>query len=188
MQTANAVVMAQRFIKPKLLTASLVVDATAGNGKDTLFLADSTPNTTVVWAFDIQAQALTKTNELLTKHKLAEKVHLVLDSHAHMHQYIKQPVDAAMFNLGYLPGGDHEVSTSSETTIQAVSQTLQLLRPEGLITIVAYPGYEHGRVELQDILHYFTSLSQKEFTVACWSIVNQKNSPPILYLIEKNEE
>ncbi|HWR45221.1 class I SAM-dependent methyltransferase [Sporomusa sp.] len=185
MEVANAVVMAQRLLRPKLVTAILVVDATAGNGNDTLFLADNTPNTTVVWAFDIQTQALTKTQELLTNHELDYKVHLVLDSHAHIPKYINQPVDAAMFNLGYLPGGDHAISTSSDTTIQAIAQTLQLLAADGLVTIAAYPGYEHGRLELQAVHEYLTSLSQKMFTVACWSMVNQKNSPPVLYVIEK---
>ncbi|QDR80794.1 tRNA (mnm(5)s(2)U34)-methyltransferase [Sporomusa termitida] len=185
MQVVNAVMMAQRLLKPRLATAGLVVDATAGNGQDTLFLAANTPAATVVWAFDIQSQALTNTKELLAKYEVAAKVHLVLDSHAHITRYIKQPVDAAMFNLGYLPGGDHKLSTLPQTTIQAIAQTLQLLNTEGLMTIAAYPGYEQGRLELRELHQYLAAIDQKKFSVACWSMVNQTNFPPILYLIEK---
>lgn len=185
MEVVNAVMMAQRLLKPRLATAGLVVDATAGNGKDTLFLAANTPLSAVVWAFDIQSQALTKTNELLTKHNVADKVRLIQDCHAHITRHIKQPVDAAMFNLGYLPGGDHKLSTLPSTTIQAIAQTLQLLNTEGLITIAAYPGFEQGRLELRELNQYLATVDQKKFSVACWSMVNQTNFPPVLYLIEK---
>ncbi|SMC58668.1 tRNA (mnm(5)s(2)U34)-methyltransferase [Sporomusa malonica] len=185
MEIANAVVMAQRFLSPRLAAASLVVDATAGNGKDTLFLAGNIPHAAVVLAFDIQQQALSKTHEILTKYGLEHKVRLILDSHAHITKYINQPVDAAMFNLGYLPGGDHAVSTYPDATIEAISHTLPLLRTGGIVTIVAYPGYDHGRLECQVVHKYLAGLSQNQFAVACWSMVNQKNSPPVLYIIEK---
>ncbi len=185
MVALNAVPMAHQFIRPKLATASLVVDATAGNGKDTLFLAENSAATTAVWVFDIQQQALTKTEMLLSRHKLTDKVRLVLDSHANIADYIDQPVDAVMFNLGYLPGGDQAINTSPATTILAITQSLQLLAVGGVITIAAYPGYEHGRLECHAVHEYLTRLSQKDFTIACWSMVNQKNNPPVLYVIEK---
>lgn len=185
MEIVNAVMMAQRLLTTRLATASLVVDATAGNGKDTLFLAANTPAAAVVWAFDIQSQALASTRDLLAKHKLAAKVRLTLDCHAHITRYINQPVDAAMFNLGYLPGGDHTLSTLPATTIRAIEQTLALLNTEGLITIAAYPGFEQGRLELRELHRYLAAIDQKKFSVACWSMVNQSNLPPILYLIER---
>lgn len=185
MEVSNAVVMAQRLLTRTLASASCVVDATAGNGKDTLFLAGNTPESAVVWAFDIQAQALHKTQQLLVKHQLDHKVRLVADSHAHIASYLNKPVDAAMFNLGYLPGGDHALSTVSATTLQALAQVLQLLGTSGIVTICTYPGYADGRQELAAVHAYLNSLSQTNFTVGCWSMVNQKNSPPVLYIIEK---
>ncbi|MDF2569824.1 MAG: putative rRNA methylase [Sporomusa sp.] len=185
MEVANAVVMAQRFLRPRLTNADLVLDATVGNGKDTLFLVENIPSTALAWAFDIQPQALTNAHELLTKHGVAHKARFVLDSHKHINKYINQPLDAAMFNLGYLPGGDHTISTHPDSTIQALIHALHLLRAGGIITIAAYPGYEHGRLECHAIQEYLTGLNQKQITVACWSIVNQKNTPPVLYIIEK---
>ncbi len=188
MAVANAVLMAHRLLRPKLAAAGQVVDATAGNGRDTLFLAENTPNEAVVWAFDIQQQALTKTKQLLTKQLLIDKVRLVLDSHANILSYLHQPVDAVMFNLGYLPGGDRQINTCPDTTIKAITHSLQLLAVGGLMTIAAYPGYEHGRQECQSVQEYLTGLPQETFAIACWSMVNQRNNPPVLYIIEKMKE
>jgi tRNA1(Val) A37 N6-methylase TrmN6 len=181
----TAVRMAHQLIRSRLPAAQRVVDATAGNGNDTLFLAENTPATAAVWAFDIQPQALAKTEELLVRHQLSHKTRLVLDSHSRLSSYLQQPLDAVMFNLGYLPGSDHTLSTRAETTIQAVKQALALITGSGIITIAAYPGYEHGRQECQAVQEYLSGLNQKNYAVACWSMVNQKNNPPVLFIIEK---
>lgn len=188
MEIVNAVTMAHQFIHPKLSTANLVIDATAGNGYDTLFLAENTPKEAAVVSFDIQDEALVKTESLLTKRGLLHKVRLILDSHAHITNYINQPIDAAMFNLGYLPGGNHAISTCPGTTLQALTFLLQCLKTKGIITIAAYPGYEHGKLECQKVHEFLTNLNQKAFTVGCWSMINQKNNPPVLYIIQKNKE
>ncbi|MBP2662175.1 MAG: putative rRNA methylase [Firmicutes bacterium] len=185
MVVVNAVEMAHKFIISRLTAAKLVIDATAGNGKDTLFLAKHTPPNATVFAFDIQPQAIANTELLLNQHHLLPKAQLILDSHANIANYIDQPIDVAMFNLGYLPGGDHTLSTCSEITKQAISQTLQLLTVGGLLTVAAYPGYEHGKQECHAVHQYLAGLSQQIFTVASWAMVNQTNSPPVLYIIEK---
>ncbi|XEQ93073.1 hypothetical protein SCACP_19250 [Sporomusa carbonis] len=185
MVIANAVTMAHRLIISKLANARLVVDATAGNGKDTLFLAENIPHDAAVWAFDIQQQAIIKSQELLKKHGLEHKVKFILASHATIMSYISQPIDVAMFNLGYLPGGNHSINTRPEVTVEAITQILYLLNIGGIVTIVAYPGYEQGRLECQAVRKYLGSLNQKLFAVACWAMVNQKNNPPVLYIIEK---
>ncbi len=185
MAVVNAVQMAHNFIMPRLQAASLVIDATAGNGNDTLFLAKNSSASTAVWAFDIQPQAIAKTELLLQNHGFIHKVRIMLDDHANIANYINQPVDIVMFNLGYLPGGDHTVSTCPTSTLQALNQTLQLLTVGGLITITAYPGFDHGKRECQAVHQYLTTLSQQTFTVASWTMVNQINSPPVLYVIEK---
>jgi len=185
MVVVNAVQMAHNFIISRLQTANLVVDATAGNGHDTLFLTKNTPATTTILAFDIQPQAIAKTELLLQQHQFLHKTRLILDSHANIAKYIDQPVDVAMFNLGYLPGGDHTLSTYPDITIEAISKTLQLLAVGGLMTVAAYPGYEHGKRECQAVYQYLTGLRQQTFTVGSWAMVNQTNSPPVLYVIEK---
>jgi tRNA1(Val) A37 N6-methylase TrmN6 len=185
MVAVNAVQMAHKLIMPRLAKATLAIDATAGNGNDTLFLAKNSPVETTIWAFDIQPQAITKTHLLLKQHGFTHKVRLIQDDHAKLATYIDQPIDIVMFNLGYLPGGDHARSTCPTTTLQAIQQVLQLLTVGGLITITAYPGYEHGKQEHYALNQYLTGLKQQAFTVASWTMVNQVNSPPVLYVIEK---
>lgn len=185
MAVVNATKMAHKFILPQLENATLVIDATAGNGNDTLFLAKNSSAETTVWAFDIQPQAIANTRLLLANHGYLNKVRLILDNHANITDYINQPIDIAMFNLGYLPGGDHSKNTCPETTLQAVERILQLLTVGGLLTIAAYPGYEHGKTENVAVHQFLTTLPQQAFTVASWTMINQVNSPPVLYVIEK---
>lgn len=185
MVVVNATMMAHKIILPQLTNATLVIDATAGNGNDTLFLAKNSSAKTTVWAFDIQPQAINNTRLLLEKNGVINKVRLVLDNHANIVNYINLPIDIAMFNLGYLPGGDHSKNTCPETTLKALEQMLPLLTVSGLLTIAAYPGYEHGKMENDAVHQYLTTLSQKTFTVASWTMINQVNSPPVLYIIEK---
>ncbi|SDF09705.1 tRNA (mnm(5)s(2)U34)-methyltransferase [Sporolituus thermophilus] len=184
-QIVNAVKMAHALLLPKLKNAYNVIDATAGNGKDTLFLATNTPPDAVIWAFDIQQTALDKTQALLADHGQARKVKFILASHVHIADFVKSPVDAAMFNLGYLPGGDHTVTTMPNTTVAALNQLLALLKPTGIISIVAYPGHDMGRREELAVRSFLAALPQKLYTVACWQMVNQVNNPPVLYIVER---
>ncbi|BBB92927.1 putative rRNA methylase [Methylomusa anaerophila] len=188
MEVVNALRMAQILIRARLKTARCVVDATAGNGKDTLFIAANTPADSTVWAFDIQEQALRKTRELLFQNGFDSKVRLINDSHAKVSYYIGTAIDAAMFNLGYLPGGSHAINTQPENTIAALSQILSQLVISGIVTIVAYPGYEHGLTEMAEVSYFLNQLPQKEYCVACWSMVNQINHPPLLYIVERVSE
>jgi tRNA A58 N-methylase Trm61 len=67
----------QRAVKP----GSVAVDATAGNGNDTLFLAGLVGTSGLVLAFDIQPEALEKTRAVLENAKLAARVRLFLTGH-----------------------------------------------------------------------------------------------------------
>lgn len=185
MLTLSAVKMSHMLLGAKVANAKCVVDATAGNGKDTLFLALNTPEQCRIWAFDIQQQALSNAEFLLKKYELHKKVTFVLDSHANILNYVKEPVDIAMFNLGYLPGGTHDIVTEPESTIQALTNLISHSAVGGIISVVAYPGHPGGRDEHEAVREYLTSLPQRNYTVASWSMVNQINNPPVLYIIEK---
>jgi threonine dehydrogenase-like Zn-dependent dehydrogenase len=156
-----------------------------GNGYDTLFLARHTPDKASVWAFDIQAAAVANTKRLLAEHALGEKVRLVEDCHSRVNRYVQQPIDIAMFNLGYLPGSDHSITTSAATTVEALQQIFVLLAVGGLVSIVAYPGHLPGREEHEAVHCLLKKLPQSHFTVGHWQMVNQKNHPPEMYLVEK---
>lgn len=185
MLARNAVSAAQKLLLPYLAQARTVLDATAGNGNDTLFLARHTQATAKIWAFDIQFQAINKTREVLTKHNLNAKVQLVQTAHERLPQIISEPLDVVMFNLGYLPGGDHSIITCAQTTITAVTAAAKLLSPGGVMTVVVYPGHPGGKLEQQLLAEFLPQLPQKLYSVLLWQTVNQINQPPLLYAIEK---
>jgi hypothetical protein len=188
MQTFNAIKLAHSLLSARLSVAQCVVDATAGNGKDTLFLASSTPSNAIVWAFDIQEVALATTEKILTAYHLEDKVHLILDSHVRAADYVCEPVDVAMFNLGYLPGVSHHIRTKPQSTVLALQQIVNLLPVGGLISVVAYPKYEAGQHEHHAVREFLSGLPVTYFTVGCWSMVNHTNDSPVLYVIEKGSE
>ncbi|MDT8901079.1 class I SAM-dependent methyltransferase [Anaeroselena agilis] len=185
MTIANALSMARQLLQDKLSAARTVVDATAGNGRDTLFLAANTPADAVVWAFDLQQEALDATARRLTEHGMTGKCHLIRDCHSRVADYVTGPIDAAMFNLGYRPGGDHGFTTRAETTVAALGSITSLLATGGIVTIVAYPGHGAGEQENTAVADFLAALPQAVFTAAAWRMLNQRNRPPILYIIGK---
>lgn len=174
----------KRLIEKTVLPGETVIDATAGNGNDTSFLAEHVGEDGHVYAFDIQQQALDTTAERLDS--LNNRVTLVLDSHANVDKYVQGPVSGAMFNLGYLPHSeDLSVVTKPDTTIEAIHKLLGLLRKDGIITISVYDGHEGGAEERDALLAYVKSLHQAEVHVARYELLNQRKNPPFLLALEK---
>lgn len=161
-----------------------VVDGTAGNGHDTLFLADLTGASGKVFAFDIQAEAIRATAERVQPFKHVELVH---DSHAKIKEYVNQPISAAVFNLGYLPKGDHSIITKAQSTLAALDQCLELLQVKGLLLVVVYSGHEGGSEERDAVMEFVSALPQKSFDVLKYEFINQLHSPPFLLAIEKKQ-
>lgn len=185
MQTINVVNAAHKLVLDKLKDSYCILDATAGNGNDTLFLAENSPAQAKIYAFDIQQSALNATKTKLQEGAFLEKVSLILASHDKVAEYIKDKIDIAMFNLGYLPGGDHMITTSAETTIAALQATVSLLNVNGIIAITAYAGHEAGAIEYNQLVTFLTNLPVKNFTVVCYRMINHSKTAPVLYLIEK---
>lgn len=185
MTIANALTMARQLLKDRLAAAKTVVDATAGNGHDTLFLAANSPADALVWAFDLQQAALEATARRLDEHGLTGKCRLIRACHSRVADHVTGRVDAAMFNLGYLPGSDHSFTTCAATTVTALGEITRLLAPGGIVTIVAYPGHQAGEEENTAVADFLATLPQAAFTAAVWRMLNQRNRPPILYIIGK---
>lgn len=185
MQTYNATRIAHQLVQDKLSNAKYVVDATAGNGKDTLFIAQNTPENAIIWAFDIQPAAIANTKDVLANHGYINKVRLILDSHANIGLHIHDPINIAMFNLGYLPQAAHDITTQAQSTIAALQQIINLLSIGGVISLIAYTGHLTGQYEHQEVRKFIAALPANSFTVGCWTIINHAGNPPILYLIEK---
>lgn len=177
---------AKDLLKEVVREGEVAIDATAGNGYDTLFLAQLVGETGHVYAFDIQEDALAATAERLGE--IRERATLILEGHQHVLNYVNREIAGAVFNLGYLPGSDHTVVTKGGTTIQAIEGILTLLKVGGLIVLVVYHGHEGGKEERDAIMDYVATLPQSRVDVMKYEFLNQKNSPPFIIAIEKKKQ
>lgn len=176
---------ARELVAGALKDGAHAVDATCGNGNDTLFLAGLVGESGRVLALDIQEQAIEKTGTLLRNSNVAARVTLVCACHADLAQYITEPVDVVMFNLGYLPGGDHSITTKPTTTLAALQAALAALRKEGVVTLVIYTGHPGGNKEYNIVKEYVSSLPQQQYSVLEYKLINQVNSPPLLIAVTR---
>ncbi|MCG8501487.1 MAG: methyltransferase domain-containing protein [Firmicutes bacterium] len=181
----NAIAISHDMAGRVVGEGDIVVDATAGKGQDTLFLAKRVGDSGQVYSFDIQPQALQMTEETLEKEKMLERVTLVLDGHENIDKHIKQPIKLVMFNLGYLPGGDHKIHTKAETTIRAIQKGLEMLTVNGMIMLVVYHGGDSGFEEKNAVMDFIQTLDYKKYSVLVHQFVNRINHPPIAVCIEK---
>ena len=180
---------AHSLLENAIRPGDAVIDCTMGNGHDTLFLATLVGAQGRVFAFDIQQTALEQTQKLLDEHQAMAQVTLIYDSHAELRTHIPADlhgqVQAAVFNLGYLPGGDKGICTAAETTIQAVDALFSILAPGGLAVLVVYPGHSAGETEAAHVLDYCSALPRGLAHVVSYQILNNPNRPPFVIALEK---
>ena len=169
------------FLSQVLDKNSIAIDATMGNGNDTVFLFHLAKK---VYAFDVQEQALIKTREKLEQLNI-KNVQLILDGHQTINKYVTEPIRAAIFNLGYLPSADKSVITQPATTLTAIKKILERLEIGGRLAITVYYGHEGGDKEKDAVLNFVKELDQQHFTVMLYQPLNQINTPPFLVMIEK---
>ena len=184
----RSVNIARVFISQKVKEGDTVVDATAGNGNDTLFLAQSVGASGKVYSFDVQSQAIDNTKKLLDENGLSGNVTLIQDGHENLDSYIKEGIKVVVFNLGYLPGSDKSVSTNPKNTITAIGKALPLLVNGGAIFLAIYYGEPTGPEEKDRVLEFTSNLDQQQYNVSYLSLINQANNPPSLLSIEKREK
>ena len=158
-------------------------DFTMGNGHDTLFFSQLAPKGKV-YAFDVQQQALESTAALLKREAAPENVTLICDSHHNAARYIKEPLCAGMFNLGWLPGGDKRITTQRVTTLPALQTAISLLSPDGAVLLAVYPGHEEGRLEGECVAAFLAGQDRRSLCCSRLQIVNSPTSP-YFFLIEK---
>ena len=180
----NAVQITHDYIEKLLKPGDQAVDATMGNGNDTLFLSRLVGPAGHVLSFDIQPAALENTKKLLLQHGV-DNVQLILDGHQNAASYISGSIQCAMFNLGYLPRSDHTICTHADTTIAALEFFMERLTHHGLITIAVYYGGDSGFDEKNAVMDYLSSIDSRRFSVLVHQFVNQPNCPPIAVCIEK---
>lgn len=187
MSLLTALHFSHELLAKQIKPGDTVIDATIGNGHDTLFLAKLVGKQGKVYGFDIQKQAVESTQTRLEQNDAAEQVSLFCQGHETIAQTVPagQLIQGAIFNLGYLPRGDKKIVTHADTTIEAASQILNRLATNGLLLLVLYSGHAEGFAEKQAILPFVQSLPQENFDVLAYHFINQKNEPPYLIAIQK---
>ena len=176
----------KRFILEHLSEGEVAVDFTMGNGNDTLFLSKTVGEKGRVYAFDIQQAALESTRARLTAEGAPENYTLICASHDRVKEFVKEPIKAGMFNLGYLPGSRKKaVTTMRSTTMPAVEAALDLLLPDGVLIIAIYPGHEEGELEGKMLEEYFSATSRYKICPSKFRILNSPTSP-YFFLVEKS--
>lgn len=189
----TAVQWSHVILAPRLQPGDCVVDATAGNGHDTLFLAERVLPGGRVFAFDVQEEAIARTRQRSADAEptLPDPDNVVLHHAGHERMAELLPPElhgklrAVMFNLGYLPGGDKTVITRVETTLSALHQGLDWLAEDGVMTVVVYPGHDGGRGEADAVEQWMAALPSGQFEAQRLSHVNFRQTTPFCLVVRR---
>ncbi len=181
----NALSIVHGVISSHIKSGGMCIDATCGRGYDTAFLCQLVGENGKVIGFDIQQDAIDSTRALLESKGL--NAELILDSHANLDKYVdSESVDLIVFNLGYLPRGDHSIFTHFESTRQAIEKGLNALKKGGLMCVSVYYGGDSGYEEKDALLPYLKGLDDSKYQVLATFFYNWKKDPPIPIFIIKN--
>jgi len=166
----------------------LAIDATCGNGHDTLFLSQISQ---WVFGFDVQEEAIANTTALLEKNNAQSNVELFHTGHENIQTVLSdtkttESIDVAIFNLGYLPKGNNpEITTHAESSTQAISKSLSHLKPNGIISLLCYRGHDGGAEEFMRIKQLLNDLDSKKWKIAIYESSKATDITPILLIITK---
>lgn len=154
MKKSEVVIKSHQILTALTSSNDIIIDATLGNGFDSLFLSKKVAK---VYAFDIQKEAVNKAKETLNN---IDNVTVILDSHINYQKYVSN-YDGVIFNLGYLPGGNKEITTTAKSTIKALNLMIndQFAR---FILLVVYPGHNEGMIESIEISKYLQIINTYE--------------------------
>jgi predicted methyltransferase len=178
---------AHQILEQCLREGDLAIDATAGNGHDTVKLASLVGARGSVVAIDVQEAALEATRHRLEKEGLAERVRLVHSDHATFLSQLEATEEgkagAVVFNLGYLPGSDKQVTTRPNTTLAALDAGLGMIKPGGVMLVTAYRAHPGGLAEAQAVEAWARLLEESIWTVRCDEPPSRPNGalPPVLW-------
>lgn len=174
------------IIRNYLKKGSICVDATLGNGKDSLKIYKTLDGDCKIYSFDIQDQAIIKSKKLFAENKINEyKIKIINDSHENIYNYIHEPVDFFIMNLGYLPGGNKDITTNFKSVKIFLDKITLIMKAKSFGLIIFYPGHEKGMEEYIEISKYLSDLDQNKFNVSKIEQMNQKNQPPLVVMLER---
>lgn len=197
---------AKQIWKNVVRPGDTVIDATCGNGHDSLHLAKLvlTPTSGRLYCVDIQSDATTSTRNkflsdpLLSSFLAEERVRIITASHETFPPNI-EPLSVALicYNLGYLPGAksvkidplesipdtlviSNKLITKTDTTITSLTNALPLIKNGGLLSVVAYPGHEGGEVETEAVKNFMAGLDAQVWRVYGNFPLNRPKSPVLM--------
>jgi tRNA A58 N-methylase Trm61 len=177
------------LLRAHLVPGDVAIDATVGNGNDTVVLAELVGPTGTVVGFDVQQVALDVATAKLAKAGLTATLHRC--GHETMLNVIPPAlhgrVRAVTFNLGYLPGSDHTVTTMAVSTVAAIDAARHVLAPDGLITVVCY-RHEEGQRELDAVRSAFASIPAQQGLCIETRCINRDASAPVVFAFAAAEE
>ena len=176
---------AREMVEQAMFEGARAVDATMGNGHDTQWLCELAGEAGRVYAFDVQPEAVRRTEQRLAEAGLSERARLFCAGHERMAELRPEPVDAVVFNLGWLPGAEHGVTTRVETTLQAVEAALSVLKEDGIMTVCIYPGHDEGARELRALIRWAETLDPLRYDALIKTYLNQPNDPPRMLAVKK---
>lgn len=160
----------------------VAADMTVGAGNDSLYILENT-KVERLYGFDIQKEAEEKAKKLI-----GEDLRFIfnLASHDQIENYVKENLDLAIYNLGYLPGGNKEITTQYQSTIKSLEKTLSLLNKEGIVILTIYPGHPAGKVESEELEKFLAKIDPKKYAIMKLSYQNRPKNPPYIIVIQKN--
>lgn len=179
------VALSHLLLRNFVMPGDKVVDATCGNGHDTLLLAELAGPHGHVWGFDVQLQAVSHSARKLAEAGLSERVTLLHSGHETLAGFLAVPVRLVLFNLGYLPGGDRSLITRPETTVAAMNQSLELLLPGGLVLVTIYSGHSGGDDERESVEGWAAALDPKKYFSWRMGQVNVQQDAPYCIIVQK---
>jgi methylase of polypeptide subunit release factors len=177
--------VAQNYWKEILQKGEIAIDATLGNGHDTIFLAKVLEGSGAIFAYDVQANALrnAKMNfEGALTDKERASITLIHGSHEH---FLQPSAKLIVYNLGYLPGGDKKITTLKESTLKSLKHGATVVQPKGALSIMCYPGHPEGAEEERQILEWARLLNPQLWDVCFHQWINRKEAPSFLLIRRK---
>lgn len=179
---------AHQFILDHLKAGEVAIDATVGNGHDTLFLAKQVSVQGILFGFDVQQQAIESARAKLDGDSMFKNISLFNTSHENMTEFIATQyhgkIKAVMFNLGYLPGSDKAIITKANSTLVALNQAIELLATHGVITIMAYSGHPGGEEESKKVKQWCNQLNIDEYRVKQINSSETLSSPSLFNILK----
>lgn len=176
----NALGLSHQFMAAHIREGAFCIDATAGKGRDTLFLCRLVGESGRVLALDIQPDAVAQTRDLLAQEGVIHRAQVVETCHSRLGEYAAPAsVDGIMFNFGWLPGGDHNTFSHADTSVAAVKAALDLLKVGGVMTLCLYYGRQNGTAERDAILDFLPTIDHRRFTVIRGDFINRIGDVPI---------